>query len=64
MIHFGLYIDDISQTCAKAIDRQNVVSLTYGLPFGESYLRIKMLEIIDKEGLPNGVSHSLRPTNS
>lgn len=40
-----------------------VMATTYGLPLGESYLRSKMKEIIDKEGLPDVVFHSLRHTS-
>ena len=40
-----------------------VMATSYGLPLGESYLRTKMQEIIDKEGLPDVVFHSLRHTS-
>lgn len=45
-------------------DNYNLVMATsYGLPLGESYLRGKMQEVIDKEGLPDVVFHSLRHTS-
>lgn len=37
-----------------------VMATSYGLPLGESYLRDKMQEVIDREGLPDVVFHSLR----
>ena len=37
-----------------------VLATSYGLPLGESYLRDKMQEVIDREGLPDVVFHSLR----
>lgn len=44
-------------------DYNLVMATTYGLPLGESYLRTKMQEVIDKEGLPDVVFHSLRHTS-
>ena len=40
-----------------------VLATSYGLPLGESYLRDKMQEVIDREGLPDVVFHSLRHTS-
>ena len=40
-----------------------VMATSYGLPLGESYLRVKMQEVIDREGLPDVVFHSLRHTS-
>lgn len=40
-----------------------VMATSYGLPLGESYLRDKMQEVIDREGLPDVVFHSLRHTS-
>ena len=37
-----------------------VMATSYGLPLGESYLRDKMQEVIDRESLPDVVFHSLR----
>lgn len=31
------------------------MATSYGLPLGESYLRDKMQEVIDREGLPDGI---------
>ena len=38
------------------------MTTTFGLPIGDSYLRTKMQDIIDKLGLPDVVFHSLRHT--
>lgn len=40
-----------------------IMATTYGLPLGDSYLREKMQEVIDAEGLPDVVFHSLRHTS-
>ena len=40
-----------------------VMATTFGLPIGDSYLRTKMQDIIDKLGLPDVVFHSLRHTS-
>ena len=40
-----------------------VMATSYGLPLGESYLRDKMQEVIDREGLPDVVFHNLRHTS-
>ena len=44
-------------------DYDLVMATSFGLPLGESYLRDKMQKIIDKEGLPDVVFHSLRHTS-
>lgn len=40
-----------------------VMATSYGLQLGESYLRDKMQEVIDREGLPDVVFHSLCHTS-
>ena len=40
-----------------------VLATTFGMPIGGSHLRSKMQDIIDKEGLPDVVFHSLRHTS-
>lgn len=40
-----------------------VLATTFGMPIGGSHLRAKMQDIIDKEGLPDVVFHSLRHTS-
>lgn len=40
-----------------------VLATSYGRPLGESYLCDKMQEVIDREGLPDVVFHSLRHTS-
>lgn len=40
-----------------------VMATTFGLPIGDSYLREKMQEIIDRLGLPDVVFHSLQHTS-
>lgn len=44
-------------------DYNLVMATSFGLPVGECYLREKMLKIIDKEGLPKVVFHSIRHTS-
>ncbi len=39
------------------------MATTYGLPIGDSYLRGKMQKVIDEQGLPDVVFHSLRHTS-
>ena len=39
------------------------MATTFGLPLGESYIRSKMQDVIDKEGLPDVVFHSIRHTS-
>lgn len=41
-------------------DYNLVMATTFGLPIGDSYLRDQMQKVIDKEGLPDVVFHSLR----
>ena len=40
-----------------------VMATTFGLPLGESYLRDKMQKVIDEQGLPDVVFHSIRHTS-
>lgn len=40
-----------------------IMATTYGLPIGDSYLRGKMQKVIDEQGLPDVVFHSLRHTS-
>ena len=40
-----------------------ILATTYGLPIGGSYLREKMQAVIEAEGLPDVVFHSLRHTS-
>jgi len=44
-------------------DYNLVMATTFGLPIGDSYLRTKMQKIIDEQGLPDVVFHSLRHTS-
>ena len=44
-------------------DYNLVMATTFGLPIGDSYLRDQMQKVIDKEGLPDVVFHSLRHTS-
>ena len=41
-------------------DYNLVMATTFGLPIEDSYLRDQMQKVIDKEGLPDVVFHSLR----
>ena len=40
-----------------------VMATTFGLPIGDSYLRDQMQKVIDEQGLPDVVFHSLRHTS-
>ena len=44
-------------------DYNLVLATSFGMPIGGSHLREKMQDIIDKEGLPDVVFHSLRHTS-
>ena len=44
-------------------DYNLVLATSFGMPIGGSHLRDKMQEIIDEEGLPDVVFHSLRHTS-
>lgn len=44
-------------------DYNLVLATSFGMPIGGSHLRNKMQEIIDEEGLPDVVFHSLRHTS-
>ena len=39
------------------------MATTFGLPIADSYIRDQMQKVIDKEGLPDVVFHSLRHTS-
>ena len=44
-------------------DYNLVIATTFGLPIGDSYLRDQMQKVIDEQGLPDVVFHSLRHTS-
>lgn len=44
-------------------DYKLVMATAYGLPIGDSYLRGKMQKVIDEQGLPDVVFHSIRHTS-
>lgn len=44
-------------------DYNLVMATTFGLPIADSYIRDQMQKVIDKEGLPDVVFHSLRHTS-
>ena len=44
-------------------DYKLVMATASGLPIGDSYLRGKMQKVIDEQGLPDVVLHSLRHTS-
>ena len=44
-------------------DYNLVMAATFGLPIGDSYLRDQMQKVIDEQGLPDVVFHSLRHTS-
>ena len=45
------------------MDYNLVMATTFGMPINGSYIREQMQEVIDKEGLPDVVFHSLRHTS-
>ena len=56
--------DELIEALGSEYQNYNLVmSTTFGLPIGESYLRDKMQKIIDKLGLPDVVFHSIRHTS-
>ena len=56
--------DEIKEALGNEYQDYNLVmATTFGLPTGDSYLRTKMQDIIDKLGLPDVVFHSLRHTS-
>ena len=56
--------DEIKEALGNEYQDYNLVmATTFGLPIGDSYLRTKMQDIIDKLGLPDVVFHSLRHTS-
>ena len=56
--------DELIEALGSEYQNYNLVmATTFGLPIGESYLRDKMQKIIDKLGLPDVVSHSIRHTS-
>ena len=44
-------------------DYNLIMATTFGLPIGDSYLRDQMQKVIDEQGLPDVVFHSLRHTS-
>ena len=56
--------DDIIEALGNEYRNYNLMmATTYGLPIGDSYLRGKMQKVIDEQGLPDVVFHSLRHTS-
>ena len=56
--------DDIIEALGSEYQNYNLImATTYGLPIGDSYLRGKMQKVIDEQGLPDVVFHSLRHTS-
>jgi putative DNA integration/recombination/invertion protein len=56
--------DDIIEALGNEYRNYNLImATTYGLPIGDSYLRGKMQKVIDEQGLPDVVFHSLRHTS-
>ena len=55
---------DIIEALGSEYQNYNLImATTYGLPIGDSYLRGKMQKVIDEQGLPDVVFHSLRHTS-
>lgn len=56
--------DDIIEALGNEYRNYNLImATTYELPIGDSYLRGKMQKVIDEQGLPDVVFHSLRHTS-
>ena len=56
--------DEIIEVLGSEYHNYNLVmATTFGLPIGDSYLRNEMQKIIDAEGLPDVVFHSIRHTS-
>lgn len=56
--------DEIREALGSEYQDYNLImATTFGLPPGESYIRSKMQDVIDKEGLPDVVFHSIRHTS-
>ena len=56
--------DEIREALGSEYQDYNLImATTFGLPLGESYIRSKMQDVIDKEGLPDVVFHSIRHTS-
>lgn len=56
--------DEIIEILGNEYQNYNLVmATTFGLPIGDSYLREKMQKVIDEQGLPDVVFHSLRHTS-
>lgn len=56
--------DEIKEALGSEYQDYNLImATTFGLPIGDSYLRDKMKQVINKLGLPDVVFHSLRHTS-
>ena len=56
--------DELIEVLGSEYQNYNLVmATTFGLPIGDSYLRDKMQKVIDEQGLPDVVFHSLRHTS-
>lgn len=56
--------DEVIEALGSEYQNYNLVmATTFGLPLGECYLRVKMQKIIDEQGLPDVVFHSIRHTS-
>ncbi len=56
--------DELIEVLGSEYQNYNLVmATTFGLPIGDSYLRNKMQKVIDEQGLPDVVFHSLRHTS-
>ena len=56
--------DEVKEALGSEYQDYNLVmATTFGFPIGDSNLRDKMQQIIDKQGLPDVVFHSIRHTS-
>ena len=56
--------DEVKEALGSEYTDYNLImATTFGMPINSSYIRDQMQKVIDKEGLPDEVFHSLRHTS-
>ena len=56
--------DEVKEALGSEYTDYNLImATTFGMPINGSYIRDQMQKVIDKEGLPDVVFHSLRHTS-
>ena len=60
----GMMQDEVKEALGSEYTDYNLImATTFGMPINGSYIRDQMQKVIDKEGLPDVVFHSLRHTS-